>query len=149
MATVSAVREALAARLDRIPDLHARGFFTGTISPPAAMLTLGIPGGSASTPGVDYRSTFGGGNPMTWTLRVLVSSAHEESAIDQLDAYIDPAGERSIVAALEDDGQALADPAGIMIADFVQVPALIQAGPLDWGGAPYLGGEWVVEAHTT
>ncbi|MFE6305034.1 hypothetical protein [Nocardiopsis sp. NPDC057823] len=149
MATVTAVREALVRRLDRIPGLVVRPTFGLQPAPPVAMLVLGVPGGSASTPGVDYGSTFRGGNPMIFTLRVLVSAAHEESAVHQLDAYIDPVGERSVVAALEADSEPLVDEGGVMIADFVQVPALLFAGPMEWSGAPYFGGEWLVEVRAT
>lgn len=147
-ATVSQVRQALAARLQQIPGLQVYPYFAGTISAPAAALTLGIPGGSASSPGIDYRATFGGGHPQLWTLRVMVQAAHEESAIVALDAYLSPVGPRSILTVLEDNGQPLALD-GVEVADFVQVPSLIQAGPMEWAGAPYLGAEWAVEVHAT
>lgn len=147
MVDIARIRTALAQRLEVIDDLQVYPYFAGTIHPPAAAFTLGLPGGSMAHPGIDYATTFGSGSPMLWTLRVLVSLAHEESAVDQLDAYIST-GPSSVVAALEADNEPLADTSG-QLADFVQVPSLIQAGPMTWGGTDHLGGEWLVQVHAS
>lgn len=144
---IARIRAALTQRLETIDELQVYPFFPGTVHPPAAAFTLGLPGGSMAHPGIDYATTFGAGSPMLWTLRVLVGAGHEASAIDQLDAYMST-GPSSVAAALEADNEPLMDTSG-QLADFVQVPTLIQAGPMTWNGVDLLGGEWLVQVHAS
>ncbi|MFF8768495.1 hypothetical protein ACF07Q_28605 [Nocardiopsis dassonvillei] len=148
MVAVSAVRRALAARLETIPGLSVTGHFGSNVVTPAAVLTPGVPGAaSTSRPAVDYQQSFGGGHPMSFTVRVLVGLQDDESATKTLDAYLDSDGAHSVYAALEADQESLVDEDGEDIADFVTVPACLQYGPIEANGVLYLGAEWAVTVN--
>lgn len=148
MVAVSAIRRALVARLETIPDLHVTGHFGGQVATPAAVLTPGVPGSSSvARPAVDYQSTFGGSHPMHFTVRVLVGLQDDDSATETLDAYLDDDGAHSVYAALEADQDSLEGADGEQLADFVHVVACLQYGPIEANGVLYLGAEWAVSVN--
>lgn len=88
-------REALAAKLNSIPDLQVTPYMLSDPTPPAAHVF--------PTP-VEFDSSFGrGSDEWTFTLQVLVSEGSGDRGKQALlDAYMEPWGPKSVKATLEE-----------------------------------------------
>lgn len=91
---VAAVMNELATRLATISGLRTFGYLPQSVAPPAAIVSF---------PEVyTYDTTHGRGvDSMTVPIYVLVGNVHEPSARDQLAAYMDGSGARSVKAVLK------------------------------------------------
>jgi hypothetical protein len=96
--TLTAVRAALAVRLDTIPDLNALDTMPAAISPPTAAVT---PAGGDF---VQYDESFDGAARLSLIVTLWVAKVDEPSAQQALDAYIVPTGTYSIRAAITSGG---------------------------------------------
>jgi len=145
MASLTAVRAALADRLDAVDGLRVPGWVPAEISPPAVIL---VPGVDRARSAIVYdKSMVGGSHTMNFLAKVLVSTAHDLSAQRLLDVYLDSDGVSSVKAALEDDMTELVHDDEV-VADYVQVPAVLHYGLTDWAGVTYLGADLHVEVLT-
>jgi len=137
MASLRVVRKALAARVRTIEGLRVRDQVPGEVSPPAVVIVPGV----GKAPPIDYDKAFAGGShAMNFAVKILVGAAHDLSAQDALDAYLDPDGARSVKAAIEADMAELVHD-GDVVADYAQVRACTHYGFIDWAGVTYLGAE--------
>lgn len=92
---VSAVQAGLAARLAGIPGLRVAAYGATHIAAPAALVPL---------PAVDYHSTAArGSDRLTAEIHLLVGAPEDRASSDAASAYMDGAGARSVVAAIEGD----------------------------------------------
>ena len=99
MATLSAVRDALKARLDVIAGLRVSDVFPEQVSPPAAIIMPPQSGEFA-----DYRLTFGGDlTRYDLDVLVIVGSGTFRSGQDALDAYLTTSSTGSIQGAINAD----------------------------------------------
>lgn len=96
MASFTDIREALAATLATIPDLHESAYMLANPTPPSAEILV--------TEGAEYDMTFHRGiDPLVFTIRVLVAFTSDIGSQKRLDKMRDPSGVYSIKAAVEAD----------------------------------------------
>ncbi|TQN30612.1 hypothetical protein FHX37_0494 [Haloactinospora alba] len=148
MASVSAVRQVLAARLETIQGLRVREHVSGEISPPAAAILPGI-GTETSTgrPAIEYDKSFGRtAHKFNFLIKVAVSTSHNEAGQAALDSYLASEGENSIKESIERRMDAL-ELDGDHIADYALVPGVVHYGLIQWGGVDYLGADVHVEVQ--
>lgn len=96
MATVSAVRSALAARLATISGVTAYATAPGSVNAPAALVELG-------DPVAVYDDDFDGDVALRFNVLLLVGFADLGAAQAALDPYIDATGASSVRAAIAAD----------------------------------------------
>lgn len=148
MASILAIRQGLAVRLETIDGLRVHEYVPGSVSPPAAAIVPGL-GSETSTsrPAIDYDKSFRGAVMMNFMVKVAVASAADEAAQQRLDAYLDTGTALSLKDALEADMEPLFadDSDGDLIADSVQVKGVAHYGMIEWAGVPYLGADLHVE----
>lgn len=148
MASILAIRQALAARLETIDGLRVHPYVIGSISPPAAAIVPGL-GSETSTsrPAIDYDKSFRGAVMMNFMVKVAVSATADEAAQKHLDAYLDVGTDLSLKDALEADMEPLYadDSDGDLIADSVLVKGVAHYGMIDWAGVSYLGADLHIE----
>ncbi len=94
MATLSAVRDALKARLANISGLRVYDTWPDTVNPPC-IIVKALRG--------DAHTTFSGRGSFFFDLLLVVQIANLERAQDAIDAYLDYSGASSVIATLEAD----------------------------------------------
>jgi hypothetical protein len=100
MASLSGLREGLAVRLRTIPVLSVYVEVPDTPTVPAAIIYPGFEG----DPAIRFDSTMArGSDDFLFTVTVLVQMADDLAAQEELDAYLDGTGDRSMKAAIEAD----------------------------------------------
>lgn len=135
MASVPAIREALAARLATIAGLRIYDFVPGQVNPPAAVV---LPG----DPLIEYDETMDGLDSYRFTIMVLVANPLERLGQDALDAYLARDGVSSIKAAIE-----AAERLGGLVS-FTRVARVRNYGATEYAGSQYLAAEFDVEVGT-
>lgn len=131
MATVSAIRDGIKARLATIDGLNTYDTAPDQVLAPAAVV---IPG----KPAVSYDSTMArGSDDYRFTIQLLVSKQIDHDAQDKLDGYLDASGATSVKAAV--DGTL----GGTV--DFARVATADDYGLTEWNGITYLGARFTVE----
>lgn len=132
MASISAIRDGLRARLATIPGLYEYDIVPDDIVTPAAVV---MPG----EPLVVFDSTFArGSDEFNFLILLLVQFANERTAQDALDAYLAGSGASSVKTVVEADqtlGGAVA---------YVTVTSAINYGAREYAGVQYLGVEFTV-----
>lgn len=127
MATNAAVRSAVYDALD-LPGLHRYGHPPDSVQVPAAIVA-----------GLDInRTTFDAARTVTVTVLVIVSHS-DTSQVAVLDELLDPTGDRSVVAAIED----VSDANGVSLA----WTTVAGYGEVVWGGVSYYGAAITVTAY--
>lgn len=131
MATIAQIRDGLKARLATIQGLRPFDYAPGAVTPPAAVV---------------YPETIAYGTSLReqthdprFIILVLVNPANDRTAQDALDAYLDPSGASSILAAVD------ADPTLGGAASYAAVTRLTDYGNVTFGGTEYLGAKLSVE----
>ncbi|UBU11606.1 hypothetical protein [Nonomuraea gerenzanensis] len=138
MASLAQLREGLAVRLRTIPVLTVHPQVPESITPPVAVITPGFEG----EPCIRFDSTMArGADDFLFTVTLLVSMADDRSGQEELDAYLDGTGDRSIKAVIE------ADPSLGDLVHFAHVREARNYGPQTWGRdeARYVGVDFAVE----
>lgn len=103
----------LATQLDTIPELNVFSFPADSVVPPAAMVLWPVD--------VAYDMTYGrGSDRMTLQVVVVVGRRDSESTRDELSAYIDGSGPRSIKQVLESGTYTAFDAVRVIGADIGQ-----------------------------
>lgn len=93
MASLSALRDGIAANLATIVGLRVTGFIPDNINPPVAIIT---------PQNIEYHASFQNGlNTYNFVVSVFVGRVSERSAQNTLDAYCSPTGSSSIKSAIE------------------------------------------------
>lgn len=139
MASVSAIRDGLAARLATIDGLRVSDVVPGQVPVPAAIIKPGARGKDAIT----FDRTFGrGSDELTFSVMVLVSTASDRTAQDALDAYLAGEGASSVKAAIEGD-----ETLGGLVS-FAHVVSVREYGLVDYNGVSYLGADFTIEVTT-
>lgn len=134
MASISAIRDALAAQLQTITDLHAYDTIPGTIQTPAAIV-------EPDEPFIQFDSTMGrGSDDLAFTVLVLAQEGTIRTAQDDLDGYLATAGARSVKAAV--DG----DLGGVV--SFARVVSAGGYGQYEFNGISYAGVRFKIEVTT-
>jgi len=132
MATVAAIRDGLAVRLETIAGLRVFDTYPDQSNLPAAIVD--------GPQRIDYHATFAGTADYEFTVLVLVSAgAGLKRAIDALDDYLAVSGTKSIKAAIEGDGQ---------LSNTVHDTTVREAfdvGLLEDAGSTYVGAKFRVE----
>lgn len=134
MASVAAIRAALAARLETISPLHVYATVPGSPTVPAAV--VGPESGTFLTYDVAFSR---GADDLAFVVLVLASRADDRSGQITLDDYLAGEGPLSIKAAIE------ADPTLGGTAQDVSVTEARNYGDTEFGGVNYFGCELVVE----
>lgn len=130
MATISAIRDGLKARLDTIPGLRASAKWPGQIMVPAAVVTNGE---------TRFDVTMDGLDDFTMSIVVLVQNVLERIGQDNTDAYRSPSGASSIAVAVHGDPT---------LGGVVHYSRVVSAGPdriISYAGVDYFGCEFTVE----
>jgi hypothetical protein len=105
------VMDALAARLDTIDGLRVHAHPPGTVTPPAAVV--------AYPEAVTFDATYGRGmDRMTLPVVVVVGKASDRTARDQLGAYADGSGPKSVKAVVESGTYTAFDTVRVMSVEF-------------------------------
>jgi hypothetical protein len=135
MATITQVRDAIAARLQTITSLNVYATVADSVMVPAAIV------GTPAT--IEYDYTFSAANlRLTIPVRILAARVQEDFAQDTLDAYISYSGASSIPAAFATDP---------MLNNTALTSRITEArnyGVYEVEGIPYLGVEFVLEVIT-
>lgn len=128
MASISALRDAIQARLATIPGLRAHDIVPSQVNPPAAVV---IPAT------ITYDATMRrGSDDFTFVIQLVVSKAVDRVGQDRLDAFLSPFGSSSVKAAVDGDLDGAAD--------FAHVASVDSYGAVEWGGIEYFGAELTV-----
>ncbi len=130
MATNEQIREGLADRLETIAGLNVYRKAPGNITVPAAIIRRRQ---------TQYDVTLDGADDTTYGITVFASFANVEVAHETLDAYLDPAGASSVVAAVH------AEPTLGGVVDFTRVASAEGERVTNYAGVDYLSVEFVVE----
>lgn len=125
-ATVAQVRQALAEVLT-LGGLTAHAFRPGGITPPAAVVMP--PPGEYLT-----KATLEGGFDLQIVVGLYVEWGEEQSATEQLDAFLTAGGALSLIAAID------ADPTLGGVVDYAWATSASDYGVYSWGEVPYYGG---------
>jgi len=130
MATTTAIREGIAARLATIAELHVYPKPPGAIIAPAAVVRRRQ---------TRYDVTFDDVDDSSFAVTMFVQFANVDVAHDQMDGYVSPAGATSVAAAIH------ADPTLGGVVDFVRVTSAEGERLIDYDGTPYLSVEFIIE----
>jgi len=137
MAGFSELREGLAVQLRTIPaPLTVHAAVPDRIVTPAAIVTPGFEG----EPTIRFDSTMArGSDDFLFTVTLLVQYSDDVSAQDEMDAYLDGSGVRSVKAVIE------ADMSLGGIASFARVREARNYGPMTYNDVRYLGVDFGIE----
>lgn len=132
MASLSAIRDGIAARLATIDGLRVYDTVPGNVMVPAAVV--------APAPGtfITYDETVDGAADLTLTVTMLVSTAVDRVAQGNLDAYLASTGDRSVKAAIDGDIELGGT------AHYASVTEARNYGLVPYNGVEYLGCELLV-----
>lgn len=134
MATVKAVRTAIATNLSAISGLRTAYRVPETLTPPIAVVM---------PPSITYDSSFGRSmDTYEFRVMVFVGRMDTRTAEDLLDAYMNSTGATSVKTAIESDSTL-----GGTIQD-LRVTAMREAGPVVVGDTAYLAATWLVTVYT-
>lgn len=140
-ATLSDIRVALATQVAaQIPGLRATEEVPAAINPPCAVI------GPNTGTFAEYEVTMGPDQAVVnWTLRVylILSYVNVVTAQQQLDAYLSPVGDQSVMQAVN------ADPTLGGVADFAVVARAQRYGLVNYNGVDYLGAEVLVDVSVS
>jgi hypothetical protein len=136
MASLTAIRTALAATVANVTGLRTSAIYTGQINPPMAVV---VP-----QPGQDLTfATIDGAVDYNLLVALMVSYTEDASSQALLDSYIDAGSQvsvnTSVLAAIR------ANPTLGGLADFAVVNAVLGYGLRDWGGQQYLRADIMVQ----
>lgn len=135
MPTITAMREAIAARLSGITNLNAYDHVPDSVNSPAAVVF---------GPDIEFDLAFQrGGDKYRFAIIVLVSRVDAESGQDALDSFLAPSGTTSIKEAVESDGGTL----GGLVAD-VRVTRVEEYGEKVVGSFQGYGAAMITEVLT-
>ncbi|WP_427422662.1 hypothetical protein [Lysinibacillus fusiformis] len=133
MASLTAVRDGLKARIETITGVTGYARAVGEVNVPAVVVTPGqIVFDDAMQRGSDL---------LTFTLVLLVTLGDSDLAQQQLDEYLAGSGDRSIKAAVEGD-QTLGG-----VADWTDVKGVQAYGLIEYAGRQYVGARFPVEVN--
>lgn len=130
MATLGQVRDELKVRLATISGLRAHDVWPDTVNVPAALVRP-LTG--------TFAESYGNGTKFTFEIVLVLQLGTLRSAQDALDAYLDPSGSSSIVAAIEGD-RTLGGKA-----DTLAVTGWRDYGGMEIGTVTYLGVKFDVD----
>lgn len=131
MATIAGIRDGLRTRLETISGLRVHDTVPGQINPPAAIVRRRR---------TDYDSTMArGSDDYEFVVTVFVQLASDPKAQDDLDAYLDGAGVKSVKAAVEGDASLGGE------VDFARVRQADADQVLEFAGVGYLGVDFIVD----
>lgn len=132
MASLTDIREGLAANLAVIPDLNASPFILGNPTPPCAEIEPGP---------TEFDLAFDRGlDRWTFTVRVMVALSTDQGAQRLLDQMLASSGTLSVKAALESDKTLAGACADLRVTGTSGYKAFPREG-----GGPLLGVEFAVE----
>jgi hypothetical protein len=135
MASISELRNGIAANLATISGLRTAATVPDSINPPIAVV---MPGS------ITYDISFArmGGDEFEFIVLVIVGRVDERSAQNKLDAYCSSSGASSVKAAIESDktlgGKAFS----------LRVTSLRNYNQVTVGDVIYLSGEFVVQVYS-
>lgn len=130
MASVTALREGIAAQLGDISGLRMKAFAPDSVNPPAVAVELTSLG---------FDSTFARGfDEFNFTVRVYASRASDKAGQNKIDSYLAGSGPGSVKAAIE------ADKTLGGVAETLRVTGVDNYGIYDVGGTGYYGAEFSV-----
>lgn len=130
MASVSAIRDGLAAQLSNIAGLRVLSYAPDRVSVPAAAVEI---------ESVEFDRTFGRGmDEFSLVVRLYASRADDRAGQDRLDTYLAGSGTASVKAAIEAD----ASLGGI--AQTLRVTRVENYGVYEVAGVSYFGAEFRV-----
>jgi hypothetical protein len=132
MATIAAIRAGLKTRLETIVGLRVVDYRPGSLNPPMAVVVR-----QSTT----FDVSFDGADDNTMAIIVYVQFGDDRVAEDNLDAYLDPSGASSIVAAVH------ADPTLGGVVDYSRVVDVVDNGLVAYGNTDlqYLAATFTVE----
>lgn len=126
MGKIADIREGLAAAMASIAGLNTEPYVRDLAATPVAMVGGPDP--------IEYDKTFGRGHDdYVFPIMVFASRVDDRGAQADLDAYLDPYGDKSIKQAIESNEDLLA------VVEDVQVRSTQEYEPHEIGGATYLG----------
>lgn len=138
MATISAIRAGIEARLRTIPQVRVQEEF-GEAPPVSANASVAI----VTYAGATYDSAFSGqGDALLFGVIVLVSKAVDRVAIDKLDAFCDPSPNSTTSIRAAVNGRL----GGVVSDARVATGSELKEYPI--GEASYVGVEFVVQVMT-
>jgi len=133
MASLSAVRDALAAQLDTITGLTVHATIPGSVNPPAAVVA------PATGQFLTFDTTMSrGSDDLAFRVIVVTGRGDDTTAQANLDAYLAGAGAQSVKVALEADQ----DLGGTV--QYVTVDSVGDYGLHGFGGVDYFGAVFTV-----
>jgi hypothetical protein len=130
MATIAQIRDGLATRLETIDGLRAHRTRPGQINPPCAVV---------SRRQTRFDQTFDGADDFTFAVTVFVQFGNDRTAQEALDAYLNPSGASSVVAAIH------GDPTLGGVVDYARVVSAEQDGLETYAEVEYLAVDFVIE----
>lgn len=133
MASVTALRNAMAARLATIDGLHAYARVPKEVNVPAAVV-LPQPGAA-----IEFDATMGrGSDDFVFLVTVVITDVIDDLGQAQLDPYLDGSGAQSVKQVLEADNSLGGT------AHHVHVAGVVDYGEITYAGRPYVGAEFLV-----
>lgn len=130
MADIGALLDGLAAQLETIDGLRVREEMTGSIHPPAAVLSLDE---------IEYDTTMArGSDDVTFHVHVFTSMASERTGQQALFSYLAGSGEKSVRAAID------ADPTLGGVAMYAEVQSVGEVGIAKFADVSYYAARFVV-----
>lgn len=141
MADLKAVRNGIETRMDTISGLrHADGM----VNPPAYAVVL-------ATPGTEFHQAYQDGlTDWTFSVVVYVSTAFNRTARDELDAYCDVTGSKSVKQAIEGDAKLGGIVHDLIVRTVTQGDFIMRESSTSGSGSTthaYVGAEFTVEVH--
>jgi hypothetical protein len=131
MADVTALRKALATRLDLIPGMRVAAHAADRVSVPMAVVEIAS---------ISFDAALGrGADLLVFTVRVYASRADDRAGQEQLDGFLAGSGPKSVKAAIESDSSL-----GGIAHDLV-VAGVDNYGIHEAGGISYYGAEFAVQ----
>lgn len=137
MASIVAIRDGLAARLQTISGLRVHDYTPGQINPPSALIIPGDPEMNRAE-AISFDSTMArGSDDFLFTIILCVSHAHDRVAHEKLDTFLDGSSATSVKAAV--DG----DLGGVV--SYARVSSVRKYGLVKYGNQEFLGAQFLVE----
>lgn len=135
MHSLTVIRKALAEALRTVGDLDVYHYSPNSVSVPCAYI---------AELEIDPHASFGQDDDLTFTIRVLTSTADDEGGQDLLDEYLSREGPRSVRAALEAARGAAGECALGGVVDDVTVQRVSAYRHYSEGAGTYFGAEITV-----